>query len=271
MVNFAATTRRWYGQGKPERCRRMPRLPRAHEGAQSKYDRHGPPRRKRGGLFMPKRRRPRPHRRGFCLAAGRRGERRMYVRGSFAQCRRGDDGGRAPCGGKTRARRWKRRGAELETLRAEVERFRAGEQARMAADEEARRRAEVERRFEAAAGDREFLHEYVRKGLLADFAAALEGRGQRRKRAMRRCFPPSRGRKNCFAAQNPPPPLPAPEAAELERASGGEAFRALPLYEQFPLCPARAGARPPLSGGMSAPRFADIRAPCPAAPVRDPF
>ena len=49
---------------------------------------------------MPKRRRPRPHRRGFCLAAGRRGERRMYVRGSFAQCRRGDDGGRAPCGGR---------------------------------------------------------------------------------------------------------------------------------------------------------------------------
>lgn len=29
MVNFVATTRRWYGQGKPERCRRMLRLPNA--------------------------------------------------------------------------------------------------------------------------------------------------------------------------------------------------------------------------------------------------
>nr|DAP13698.1 MAG TPA: hypothetical protein [Caudoviricetes sp.] len=27
MVKFVATTRRWYRQGKPERCRRKPRLP----------------------------------------------------------------------------------------------------------------------------------------------------------------------------------------------------------------------------------------------------
>lgn len=121
--------------------------------------------------------------------------------------------------------------AELETLRAEVERFRAGEQARMAADEEARRRAEVERRFEAAAGNREFLHEYVRKGLLADFAAALEDAANAGK-SDAEVFSALTREKNCFAAQNPPP-LPAPEAAELERASGGEAFRALPLYEQF--------------------------------------
>ncbi len=122
--------------------------------------------------------------------------------------------------------------SELEMLRAEVERFRAGEQARMAADEEARRRAEVERRFEAAAGEREFLHEYVRKGLLADFAAALEDAANAGK-SDAEVFSALTREKNCFAAQNPPPPLPAPEAAELERASGGEAFRALPLYEQF--------------------------------------
>ena len=122
--------------------------------------------------------------------------------------------------------------SELEMLRAEVERFRAGEQARMAADEEARRRAEVERRFKAAAGNREFLHEYVRKGLLADFAAALEDAANAGK-SDAEVFSALTREKNCFAAQNPPPPLPAPEAAELERASGGEAFRALPLYEQF--------------------------------------
>ena len=122
--------------------------------------------------------------------------------------------------------------SELEMLRAEVERFRAGEQARMAADEKARRRAEVERRFEAAAGEREFLHEYVRKGLLADFAAALEDAANAGK-SDTEVFSALTREKNCFAAQNPPPPLPAPEAAELERASGGEAFRALPLYEQF--------------------------------------
>ena len=102
----------------------------------------------------------------------------------------------------------------------------------MAADEEARRRAEVERRFEAAAGDREFLHEYVRRGLLADFAAALEDAANFGK-SDAEVFSALTREKNCFAAQNPPPPLPAPEAAELERASGGEAFRALPLYEQF--------------------------------------
>ena len=93
-------------------------------------------------------------------------------------------------------------------------------------------RAEVERRFEAAAGDREFLHEYVRKGLLADFAAALEDAANAGK-SDAEVFSALTREKNCFAAQNPPPPLPAPEAAELERASGGEAFRALPLYEQF--------------------------------------
>lgn len=27
VVKFVATTRRWYRQGKPERCRRKPRLP----------------------------------------------------------------------------------------------------------------------------------------------------------------------------------------------------------------------------------------------------
>ena len=93
-------------------------------------------------------------------------------------------------------------------------------------------RAEVERRFKAAAGDREFLHEYVRKGLLADFAAALEDAANAG-RSDAEVFSALTREKNCFAAQNPPPPLPAPEAAELERASGGEAFRALPLYEQF--------------------------------------
>ena len=92
-------------------------------------------------------------------------------------------------------------------------------------------RAEVERRFEAAAGNREFLHEYVRKGLLADFAAALEDAANAGK-SDAEVFSALTREKNCFAAQNPPP-LPAPEAAELERASGGEAFRALPLYEQF--------------------------------------
>ena len=122
--------------------------------------------------------------------------------------------------------------SELEVLRAEVERFRVGEQARMAADEEARRRAEVERRFKAAAGNREFLHEYVRKGCLPILPPRLRTRPTP-ERATRRCFSALTREKNCFAAQNPPPPLPAPEAAELERASGGEAFRALPLYEQF--------------------------------------
>ena len=93
--------------------------------------------------------------------------------------------------------------SELETLRSEVERFRAGEQARMAADEEARRRAEVERRFKAAAGDREFLHEYVRKGLLADFAAALEDAANAGK-SDAEVFSALTREKNCFAAQNPP-------------------------------------------------------------------
>ena len=106
--------------------------------------------------------------------------------------------------------------AALEAARAELETL----------------RAEVERRFEAAAGNREFLHEYVRKGLLADFAAALEDAANAG-RSDAEVFSALTREKNCFAAQNPPPPLPAPEAAELERASGGEAFRALPLYEQF--------------------------------------
>ena len=159
--------------------------------------------------------------------------------------------------------------AELEVLRAEVERFRAGEQARMAADAEARRRAEVERRFKAAAGDREFLHEYVRKGLLADFAAALEDAANAGK-SDAEVFSALTREKNCFAAQNPLPPLPAPEAAELER-QRRRGFPRPAALRAVPLCPARAGARPPLSGGMSAPRFADIRAPCMAPLARDPF
>jgi len=30
VENFVASTRRWYRQGKPERCRRTPRLPNNH-------------------------------------------------------------------------------------------------------------------------------------------------------------------------------------------------------------------------------------------------
>ena len=138
----------------------------------------------------------------------------------------------------------------------------------MAADEEARRRAEVERRFKAAAGNRNFCTSTWRKGLLADFAAALEDAANAG-RSDAEVFSALTREKNCFAAQNPPP-LPAPEAAELERASGGEAFRALRSTNSSSL-PSASRARPPLSGGMSAPRFADIRAPCPAAPARDPF
>ena len=121
--------------------------------------------------------------------------------------------------------------SELETLRSEVERFRAGEQARMAADEEARRRAEVERRFEAAAGNREFLHEYVRKGLLADFAAALEDAANAGK-SDAEVFSALTREKKLFRRPEPAAPARA-RGGGTERASGGEAFRALPLYEQF--------------------------------------
>lgn len=71
---------------------------------------------------------------------------------------------------------------DAEAITAEIEKYRAADAKRAQDEKAAQERAALEARFNAAVGERKFVHEFVRKGVLEEFGKALcdkanEGKG----------------------------------------------------------------------------------------------
>ncbi|MEA4899317.1 MAG: hypothetical protein VB067_02540 [Christensenellaceae bacterium] len=115
-------------------------------------------------------------------------------------------------------------------LQKQIDDYKKADADRQEAEKQARAQAELEERFNAAAGDRAFIHDYVRKGVLDDFGKALADKANRGK-SDKDVFDAITKDKDYFASQNPPPKMggmgnPAPVTDK-------ENFKKLSLFEQF--------------------------------------
>lgn len=91
---------------------------------------------------------------------------------------------------------------DVEKLQSEIDRYRQADADRAEAERQAAARAELEERFNAVTGDRKFIHEFVRKGVMEDFGKALADRANRGK-SDAEVFSALTKDQNYFASQNP--------------------------------------------------------------------
>ena len=88
-------------------------------------------------------------------------------------------------------------------LRKKVEEYEAADRKRKEDEAAAAELAELTERFNAVAGEREFLHDMVRKGVMDDFGAALKDKANQRK-SDAEIFDALTKDKDYFRSQNPP-------------------------------------------------------------------
>lgn len=91
---------------------------------------------------------------------------------------------------------------DVEKLQAEIDRYRQADADRAEAERQAAERAELEERFNAVTGDRKFIHEFVRKGVMEDFGKALADKANRGK-SDAEVFSALTRDQDYFASQNP--------------------------------------------------------------------
>ena len=91
---------------------------------------------------------------------------------------------------------------DVEKLQSEIDRYRQADADRAEAERQAAARAELEERFNAVTGDRKFIHEFVRKGVMEDFGKALADKANRGK-SDAEVFSALTKDQDYFASQNP--------------------------------------------------------------------
>ena len=91
---------------------------------------------------------------------------------------------------------------DVEKLQSEIDRYRQADADRAEAERQAAARAELEKRFNAVTGDRKFIHEFVRKGVMEDFGKALADKANRGK-SDAEVFSALTKDQDYFASQNP--------------------------------------------------------------------
>lgn len=87
-------------------------------------------------------------------------------------------------------------------LQAEIDKYKAADEKRKADETAAAARKDVEARFDAVAGERQFVHDYVRKGVIGEFEAALADAANKGK-GDKEIFDALTKDKDYFASQNP--------------------------------------------------------------------
>lgn len=92
---------------------------------------------------------------------------------------------------------------DVEGLRTKIREYEDAETARKAAAAKAEKEAELNERFTAVSGDREYIHDYVRRGVMEEFGRALEDKTWRGK-SDAEIFDTLTKDKNYFKSQNPP-------------------------------------------------------------------
>ena len=93
--------------------------------------------------------------------------------------------------------------ADADALQKQIDDYKAADEKRKQEAQEAAQRAELEQRFNAVSGDRKYLHEMVRAGVMADFGKALQDKANRGK-GDKEIFDDLTRDKGYFASQNPP-------------------------------------------------------------------
>lgn len=93
--------------------------------------------------------------------------------------------------------------ADADALQKQIDEYRAADEKRKQEAQEAAERAELEQRFDAVSGDRKYLHEMVRAGVMDDFGKALQDKANRG-RSDKEIFDDLTRDKGYFASQNPP-------------------------------------------------------------------
>lgn len=88
-------------------------------------------------------------------------------------------------------------------LQAEIDKYKQAEIDRAEAEKKTQARAEVEGRFDKAAGERKFAHEYIRSGVLADFEKALADATNKGKGDVELFDALTKDKEGLFASQNP--------------------------------------------------------------------
>lgn len=88
-------------------------------------------------------------------------------------------------------------------LQEEIERYKQAEAERIEADKKAAAQRELEERFSAVCGDKKFIHDLVRRGVMEDFGKALNDRANRGK-SDAEVFDALTKDQGYFASQNPP-------------------------------------------------------------------
>lgn len=116
-------------------------------------------------------------------------------------------------------------------LKKELEDYRQAEADRKKAEDAAQARAAVEARFNSAVGERKFVHEFVRNGVLGEFEKALsdkanEGKGDKD------VFDQLTRDKDYFASMNPPAPNMGGIGGDNVNAQDARAVMGLPPVEK---------------------------------------
>lgn len=120
---------------------------------------------------------------------------------------------------------------DADKLQKQLDDYKAAETARQAAETAAQLRQAVESRFNAAVGERAFLHDFVRKGVLDEFEKALaapESKGKGDKEL----FEAITKDKGFFAAGNQPPPNMG-GAPNINAQIDKDKYQKMSLYEQM--------------------------------------
>lgn len=92
---------------------------------------------------------------------------------------------------------------DVEGMRQKLKDFEEAEKDRKEAEAKAAREAELNDRFAAVSGEREFVHDYVRTGVLNDFGKALEDKANRGK-SDAEIFESLTKDRDYFKSMNPP-------------------------------------------------------------------
>jgi hypothetical protein len=117
-----------------------------------------------------------------------------------------------------------------EDLQKQIDAYKQAEADRKAAETAAQLQATVEARFDAVVGDRKFLHDFVRKGVLDEFEAALADKANTGK-GDKDLFDALTKDKGYFASQNPPINMGGAGGGDPE--TDKEKFDKMSLYEQM--------------------------------------
>lgn len=92
---------------------------------------------------------------------------------------------------------------DVAKLKEQIAKYEQADAERKEAEKKAAERAELEERFTAVSGERKYIHDMVREGVMADFGKALQDKANRGK-SDTEIFDTLTKDKGYFASQNPP-------------------------------------------------------------------